>query len=160
MAHVRHGNNVLVKIIQSSDALPQVFLAVHGSAPAGRVKWPIHGGAEENMLHQHLRPWREHAGMTLQKVAEALSVSHSAVQKWETGRSPVTLDVLHDLAPIYGAQPFELLFPPAEREKAAPLAEAWAILRKLTPEQVNAWLLTGRSMAGLPPAGESPPAPE
>lgn len=107
------------------------------------------------MAHRHLRAWRERAGLTLEQVAEKLDVTHSAVQKWERGQVPVTLPRLQELAPLYGAQPFELLFPPAEREQAATLAQAWEILRQLPPDQAAAWLLTGRTMAGM----ASPAAP-
>lgn len=63
----------------------------------------------------------------------------------------MTLARLSELAPLYGAQPFELLFPPAEREQAARLAEAWEVLRRLPAEQAAAWLLTGQVMAGVAP---------
>lgn len=112
------------------------------------------------MTHIHLRAWREKSGLTLEQVAEKLNLTHSAVQKWERGDSPVTLPRLADLAPLYGAKPFELLFPPDQREQAAHLSEAWEILRAMPGDRAAAWLMTGRALASMPAAGADPAKPE
>jgi transcriptional regulator with XRE-family HTH domain len=105
------------------------------------------------MLTKHLKAWRKSAGHTLETAAEALGVAHTTVGKWENGVTQMPLDRLDDLARLYRAQhPWELLFPPDDREHAPKLADAHAILRALPPDQAAAWLLIGRTMAGLPSA--------
>lgn len=111
------------------------------------------------MLTQYLKAWRKAAGHTLETAAEALGIAHTTVGKWENGVTQMPLDRLDDLAKLYRANhPWELLFPPDDRAHAPKLAEAHAILRALPAEQAAAWLLIGRTMAGLPSAAQGEPS--
>lgn len=110
--------------------------------------------------HRFLRAWRKRAGLTLEQVAEAEGVGHSAVHKWEKGEVPVTLPRLENLARLYGAKhPFELLFPPGEQEQAGQLVRAWQVLQGLSPADASAWLALGERASGAAPAASAPISP-
>lgn len=110
--------------------------------------------------HRFLRAWRKKAGLTLEQVAEAEGVGHSAVHKWEKGEVPVTLPRLESLARLYGARhPFELLFAPGDQEQAGQLVRAWNVLQHMPPADAQAWLQLGERATGKAPAGGGQPAP-
>lgn len=111
------------------------------------------------MAHEHLRAWRQHAGLTQERVAELLGMGHSAIQKWESGAVPVSLPRLDQLAAIYGAESaFQLLFPPSDREAAAKLGHVWDVLRRLSAEDAAAWLHMGERLASAPEGGGETPS--
>lgn len=60
------------------------------------------GKTERQALGHRLREARRTAGFTLEKAAEALSLSHSAISQWEKGDSFPTADRLEKAAELYG----------------------------------------------------------
>lgn len=56
-----------------------------------------------------LREWREHRGMTLEQVAEALNVTAGALSQAELGKTNYTRPMLEFLADLYRCEPGDLL---------------------------------------------------
>jgi len=107
----------------------------------------------------HLRAWRQRAGLSLVEVAEREGVSHSAVQRWEMGIAPVTLQRLETLARTLGVQhTFQLLLPPDEIDAPGQLWRHWLLLRRMNAAEAAAWLAFGERIA--PPEIPPDPAPD
>ncbi len=58
-----------------------------------------------------LRELREKAGLTVQEVAVRLETTFVTVHNWESGKPTVRLDVLPQLAEMYGLKEVRNLFP-------------------------------------------------
>lgn len=95
-----------------------------------------------------LRNWRNFRGLTLEQVANILGVGPQAVHKWETGKTPVDLDRLHQLAKIYQTTADALLFDPHEGELVKKMRLAHLVLVSLPAEKAEDWLRVGQAMAG------------
>ena len=104
-----------------------------------------------------LRAWREHVRLTLAEVAERLGTTQSTVSKWERGRTPVNLEILRDLAAIFGISPASLLFMPGEQGKADLLEQALRIVEAGDRDNLNAWLDLGARMFGVDGLPSRPP---
>lgn len=66
--------------------------------------------------HAFLRAWREHRGLSLQQVADALRVTHTTVGRWEKGQMKIREEVLHALAELYKVSPRQLRAPVEQAE--------------------------------------------
>jgi transcriptional regulator with XRE-family HTH domain len=64
-----------------------------------------------------LKQYRLARGLTLQQVAAVVGCSHASVQRWETGKQRVGLDVLDQLALTYGASRGDLMERPPQKFK-------------------------------------------
>lgn len=56
-----------------------------------------------------LREWREAAGLSQEELAELLGTSNVTISRYETGVRVLTIDHLHQIAPVLGCQPADLL---------------------------------------------------
>lgn len=93
----------------------------------------------------HLTAWRLAAGLTLEEVADTLCVSHSTVQRWETGGIAVKAKHLEALAKLYKTKPDALMAPP---EIAPMMEQVVALLLALPEDKRRVWLETGAAMVG------------
>ena len=94
-----------------------------------------------------LRAWRNMRGLTLEQVGNILGVGPQAVHKWETGKTPVDLKRLRQLAEIYGTTADAILFAPTEGELVERMRQAHHILTNLPPDKAADWLSVGQAMA-------------
>lgn len=92
--------------------------------------------------------WRESVGLTQENVSETFGVTNVTIHRWETGKSPVSVENFFRLARLYGATPGQLMFAPEDRERAQALQSAWQIIGAMRPEDRDSWLSIGRSLAG------------
>ncbi len=60
-------------------------------------------------IHEQIMFYRKRRGMTQAELAASLGVSSQAVSKWETGRSCPDIQLLPQLAAIFGISADELL---------------------------------------------------
>jgi hypothetical protein len=93
-----------------------------------------------------LRKWRVHKSLTLEQVATIVGVGPQAVHKWETGKTPVTLETLRLLASAYGTTPAALLFDPEDPSVSDQVRAAVEVMEKLPPETRALWLASGKAM--------------
>ena len=56
-----------------------------------------------------LREWRESKNMTLEQVAEAMSITAGALSQAELGKTNYTRPMLEFLADLYGCEPGDLI---------------------------------------------------
>ena len=57
----------------------------------------------ESNIPANLKIWREYYGLSLEKVAEFLNVTHTTISNYETGKRDIPLNVLSKLAEdLYG----------------------------------------------------------
>jgi len=69
-----------------------------------------------------IREWRKHRGLTLERLAERIEVTHGAISQLERGLVNYTQPMLEALASALSCEPSDLLRPPpidAENELAA-----------------------------------------
>ena len=109
--------------------------------------------AEPNSQHvpqmwKHLRAWRKFRGMSLEHVANILSVSHTTLMRWEKGTAKVTLGDLERLAKIYSATPSQLMGAPSDAALVALLDRVHEVVTKLPAEAVEDWLRIGERLVG------------
>lgn len=69
--------------------------------------------AADLVVGANLRRLRADAGVTLSELAEALSISHQQVQKYETGANRISAGTLYELARFF-AVPYDQLFEGAD----------------------------------------------
>ena len=106
----------------------------------------------------HLRAWRIHAGMTLEDVGEAFDRSFASIQRWETGKAPITVENLFRLAELYGAASIQdLTMTPQNAELHEDRRKALKLVAELSDAHRQQWLDLGRTLTGL--ATISPPTP-
>ena len=98
-------------------------------------------------MHEHLRAWRKHRGLTLTQVAASMGRSHTTVSRWESGEMPLKLNDLSRLALIYCATVPQLSASPSQAELVAKLDEIQKIVERLDAETLEHWLGTGRRLA-------------
>nr|MBS0962686.1 helix-turn-helix transcriptional regulator [Acetobacter persici] len=84
--------------------------------------------------------------ITQRKLAEDLSMSEPSVSKWLNGKVNMTLSQFVRVAEILEARPEELLFDPAEKDKAQKYKEAAELAENLDPEAFEAWIAAGKAM--------------
>ena len=114
----------------------------------------LHGGP----MHQFLKAWRDHRGLTLEQVAERLPKSPGTISRWEQGQVSPQLSDLMKLGRIYDCDALALLFAPGDPAAATFLRAAHKLLRQMNPEARDQWLRVG--IALLPESGDEKPAPE
>lgn len=91
--------------------------------------------------------------MTQENVAGTLGTSSVTVHRWESGKSPVTVQNYMRLAQIYGAEDIAMLtLPPADQEKARALREAWQIIKGLADDARADWIAVGRVLRATKPS--------
>jgi transcriptional regulator with XRE-family HTH domain len=82
--------------------------------------------------------------LTLQSVATALGTTHTTILRYERGVMKPTVEVLRELARVYGCVPAELEFAPVERARGRRLHDAGELLREMDAEMADRWLELGR----------------
>jgi transcriptional regulator with XRE-family HTH domain len=95
-------------------------------------------------LHLYLRAHRKRRGLTLEKVAAAMSISKSSLSGKENGHKPVNLEELEKLAVIYTESPLALLSAPVDGTHAEAMRQAAEIVRTSDEEAMQHWLSMGR----------------
>lgn len=93
---------------------------------------------KQHPIRPHLRAWRLAFDETLEGLAQRLQISHSTIQRWETGASGVDDRQFAELAHVYGITPAELSAPPADRERMKRLDEVLKLVRDLDAEGLAA----------------------
>ena len=96
---------------------------------------------------------RRAAGLTQEKLAERLGVSHAMVQRWESGRATAFEAKLRAMASALGCRPGDLFEaePPERQSVAEARKEAATLISRMTARQRAAWLALARAM--LEPTG-------
>lgn len=106
-------------------------------------------------LPNRLREWRKAAGLTLERAAEQLGTTNQALSRYERGERSLTVDLLTQIAPVYGCKPADLLPDPdsviSEEERAF-----LEMLRRLDDNDRRQLLRIGLALAGEPPAADRP----
>ncbi len=72
-----------------------------------------------------------------------IGVTTAAVQKWESGRTPVNLAILQMLADIFGTEPAALLFAPLEQDQLEQMRAAFRVIAGSDAKAVDEWLALG-----------------
>lgn len=93
-----------------------------------------------------VKSWMKLRKITQRKLAEDLSMSEPSVSKWLNGKVNMTLSQFVRVAEILEARPEELLFDPAEKDKAQKYKEAAELAENLDPEAFEAWIAAGKAM--------------
>ena len=75
-----------------------------------------------------IRAWRKFRGLTLEKLAERVGVTHGALSQLERGQVNYTQPMLEALAEALACQPGDLIMRDPTSEGA------WSLLDSLTPE--------------------------
>lgn len=60
--------------------------------------------AVKQQVGQSLEDWRVGLGMTREDVASELETTSTSVYRWESGRSPVSMDTLTGLSSVYNTE--------------------------------------------------------
>jgi transcriptional regulator with XRE-family HTH domain len=96
--------------------------------------------------------------MTLEDVGEAFDRSFASIQRWETGKAPITVENLFRLAELYGAASIQdLTMTPQNAELHEDRRKALKLVAELSDAHRQQWLDLGRTLTGL--ATISPPNP-
>lgn len=130
-----------------------------GMAPGLRLAHPVgmarvkhRSNPTDRKLGPHpwafLAEWRERLGLTQENVSETFGVTNVTIHRWETGKAPMSVENFFRLAELYGVTPGQLMFSPDDRERAAALQDAWAIIVAMPAKDRESWLAVGRSLAG------------
>ncbi|GFE94407.1 helix-turn-helix domain-containing protein [Acetobacter persici] len=93
-----------------------------------------------------VKSWMKLRKITQRKLAEDLSMSEPSVSKWLNGKVNMTLSQFVRVAEILEARPEELLFDPAEKDKAQKYKEAAELAENLDPAAFEAWIAAGKAM--------------
>lgn len=99
-------------------------------------------------LHRHLAAWRALNSLSQERVAEALGVNKSTINRWENGKRAVDLSDLERLAIIYKVSPIALLLAPGDAQMVESLTRAKTILETIPEAAGRRWLETGEDIAG------------
>lgn len=99
---------------------------------AARMQTPIRTG----MLR--LKQWRNFRNLTLQEVADILSVNHSTVQRWEVRNVMLEPAQVAALAAAYGCSPAELMHPPEDRLRGQLMHRLLTAFQELDPADAEA----------------------
>lgn len=89
-------------------------------------------------IRPHLRAWRIHFDETLEGLAEKLRISHSTIQRWETGAIGVDDKQFAEIARVYGITLAELSEHPSERERMQKMDQVLQLVRDLDAEGLAA----------------------
>lgn len=91
-----------------------------------------------------IRQWREHAGMTVDELGEAIEMSGASVSRIENGKQPYTQPVIEKIADALGASVSSLLeFDPKTGRSIYDLAA------RATPEQQAQIVRVAEAMLGF-----------
>lgn len=103
-------------------ALGGGFSAVRQNASMAKVKPRFKSGPPRHFIRQ----WRKYRGFTLEGLAEAVGVTHSAIQQLETGRTNYTQPMLEALADALACSAADLIIRnPLDDEAPWSLLEVW-----------------------------------
>jgi uncharacterized protein YigA (DUF484 family) len=96
-------------------------------------------------IRPHLLAWRRQMDKTQQEVAFALNVSHSTIQRQESGRAGVDDASFAEIARFYQITPAELSAPPSEAKRAQELHRLLTAARDMDAQSLAGFLadLTG-----------------
>jgi transcriptional regulator with XRE-family HTH domain len=98
-------------------------------------------------LHDYLKAWRCHSGLSQEAVGAKLGVKHTTIGRWEKGTMALSTADLERLAAVYGATGTQIFAPPQERDLVERLDRVQGILTTMDPEALEHWLAIGRSLA-------------
>ena len=86
--------------------------------------------------------------MTLEEVGEAFDLSFASIQRWETGKAPMTVANLFRLAELYGAHSIqELTLAPPFKELQEDRQKALQLVSRLNEARRKQWLDLGDTLA-------------
>lgn len=97
-------------------------------------------------MWKHLRAWREHRGLSQEKVGSELRKRHSTISRWERGEMKLSTEDLEALARIYGATVHQVQMPPEAAQLISRLDRAQTIMDGLSPADLERWLGIGESL--------------
>lgn len=89
--------------------------AAHRRAPAANALGRDVVSIDQQKIGQYLRACRKEQGWTQEQLAERLGVTNRSVSRWETGANLPELDLLIQLAELYGVELREILNGEKER---------------------------------------------
>jgi len=106
---------------------------------------------KQHPIRPHLLAWRHTVGVTQEWLAEQVGRAHSAVQRWEAGRTGVDDTTFREIARIYGITDAELSAPPAEAEKAREMDRLLKRVQELDAASVRTLADLSEKLAPAPP---------
>lgn len=84
----------------------------------------------------YIRAWRQKAGLSQERVAEFLDLTHGAISQLERGITGYTQNTLERLSELFVCSPAELLIGPPESidqlRKLRQAEEAWVLFERLS----------------------------
>lgn len=123
-------------IVQSSHSPRQAGCA-SGAGAVLRVVCKNRRMVKQHPIRPHLRTWRLHKGWSQERLAEAVDVSHSTIQRQEAGKSGVDDKTFAAIAAAYGISVAELSADPSEQDKAKELARLLTTVRDLDTKGIR-----------------------
>lgn len=101
----------------------------------------------KQQVHDHLRAWRTHCGMTQEAVAAALGVRHMTVSRWETGKIKISGQNLARLAELYSSTVPQLMAEPALASEIDLLDRLHSLAKDMAPDALAHWLWMGEQLS-------------
>ncbi len=102
-----------------------------------------------------LKAWRNSFGLSLTEVAKLIALlqpeispplDQSAIGRWESGETAVTLQALELLAKVYNTTPDRLFFSPNDKRTPELMRRAFTILSDADADKVDWWITTGERL--------------
>ncbi|MCG4256896.1 helix-turn-helix domain-containing protein [Acetobacter tropicalis] len=103
----------------------------------------------EIAAHTYLKAWRAKMGLSLEQVANILSMKHSTLSRWENGKVDLSLTDLRRLSAAYGISTTQLLMPPEKADIVGKLDRAMRVIDSLDSAEAENWLSLGEKAAGV-----------
>lgn len=99
-------------------------------------------------LYRHLRAWRKKIRLTQEQVANILGISNTVLSEKERGVRKFKPEEIEKLVEIYGEEAWVMLaFDPSD-PRLPLFKQARAMMDKMTPSQVKAWVSVGDAIMG------------
>lgn len=88
-------------------------------------------------VKHHIRAWRKHRGLTLERLAERIGVTHGAIAQLERGEVNYTQPMLEALADALSCTPADLVGRPPDKDfgPSVRYERLLAILEGASPEE-------------------------
>jgi transcriptional regulator with XRE-family HTH domain len=136
------------------------------SGPLVRLRHSERMSLRKSSTHpgHYIRAWRKSAGLSQERVAEYLGVTHGAISQLERGLINYTQESLEKLSELFACSPAELLIgPPEEIEqlrRARQVGDALGLLDALSEDRKDRIVRLIEDSAALEGKLASPPADE
>lgn len=98
-------------------------------------------------LMNRLRELREQKGLSQEKLAELIGVSHSTIQRLESGGMKMTDEYLAALSDALHCHPAEIITDVGAIARTERERRALQIVRDMDQDAAESWLTTGRHLA-------------